>query len=189
MREQSRNFDKTVWQGVLIGATGGALLGWLTGDDTKDVLKGAAIGAVVGGAAGAYVAHKQKEFSSREDQLDSMITDVRQSNRDTEEYIRTVRVVVDEDKRKLAAAKAKYRKGSLTKDELEQEKASVAQNRQIMKDSVAGAREKADMFEGAERQFAEQNPDVQTRELERELDTFNRQINTLDGIVGELDVA
>jgi hypothetical protein len=189
MREQSRNFDKTVWQGALIGATGGALVGWLTGGDTKDVLKGAAIGAVVGGAAGAYVAHKQKEYSTREDQLDSMIADVRQTNRETEEYIETVRVVVAEDKRRLAAAETKYRKGSITQEELAKEKAGVAQNRNIVKDSVSGAREKADMFEGAERQFAEQNPDVQTRELERELETFNRQINTLDGIVGELDVA
>jgi hypothetical protein len=189
LREQSRRFNRTVWEGVLAGASGGALLGWLTGDDTKDVLKGAAIGAVVGGLAGAYVAQKQKQYSNREDQLDAMIADVRQSNRETKEYIETVRVVVAEDKRKLSAAREKYRKGRISKEELEAQKAAVAKNREIVAESVAGAREKADMFGGAEQQFAEQNPDIQTRELEQELETFNRQINTLDGIVGELDVA
>jgi formylglycine-generating enzyme required for sulfatase activity len=58
MREQSRNFERTVWEGALIGAAGGALWGIIKRDETSDVLKKAAIGAAVGGLAGAYIAHK-----------------------------------------------------------------------------------------------------------------------------------
>ena len=98
-------------------------------------------------------------------------------------------MVVSEDKRKLAAAKRKHREGTITKEELEKEKAQVAKDQEIMEGSVAGARDKADMFEDAERQYAKKNPEVETRELQRELKAFNAQIDTLDAIVGELDVA
>jgi len=53
MRDQSRAFQKTVWEGVLIGASAGAIWGLVKGDDARDVMKKALIGGAAGGLAGA----------------------------------------------------------------------------------------------------------------------------------------
>jgi len=84
LRKQSQAFQRTVWEGVLIGASAGALLGVFQGKDTEGILKRALIGGAVGGLAGAYIANKQKQYSNTEDQLDSMISDVQKSNKETD---------------------------------------------------------------------------------------------------------
>jgi hypothetical protein len=189
MRDQSRAFQKTVWEGVLIGAGVGTLWGVIQGDKAKDVLTKAAIGGAVGGLAGAYVAHKQKQYSNKEDQLNSMITDVRASNKETADFIASVRQVVDEDKRRLAAVEGRVRKGQATQEELQSTRRRVADNQKVIAQASKGAREKQTMFQGAERQYRQNNPGADTGGLQRELDAFNRNISTLDGLAQSVAVA
>lgn len=189
MREQSRAFQRTVWEGVLIGASAGALWGVIAREDAKDVLKKALIGGAVGGLAGAYIAHKQKQYSSKEDQLDSMIADVRDSNRKTEELIVSVREVVAEDKRRLASVEKRYKTGQATEAELKEVRARVSENKTVVAQAGKGAREKYSMFEGAEREYRQQNPGTDTKGLQTELKAYNRQIETLDGLADTISVA
>lgn len=189
MREQSRAFQKTVWQGALIGAGAGALWGLLQGDDTRGVLTKAAIGGAAGGLAGLYVAEKQKEFANQEDQLDAMIADVRQSNAKTEELIASARQVIAEDKRQLAAVQRRYRAGQATQAELAQTRRRIADNQAVIAQASSGAREQYQMFNGAEREFRQQNPGTDTGALQRELETYNQQIETLDGLADSVAVA
>jgi hypothetical protein len=189
MREQSRAFQRTVWEGVLIGASAGALWGVVAREDAKDVLKKALIGGAVGGLAGAYIGHKQKQYSNREDQLDSMIADVRDSNRQTEELIVSVREVVAEDKRRLASIEKRYETGQATEAELKQARARISENKTVIAQASRGAREKYSMFEGAEREYRQQNPGTDTTGLQSELKAYNRQIETLDGVADTISVA
>jgi hypothetical protein len=189
MREQSRNFERTVWEGAMIGAAGGALWGVIRGDDTSGVFKKAAIGAAVGGLAGAYVAHKQKQYSDKEDQLDSMIADVRDSNRNAEALIGSARDVVAEDKRRLSSVERQYKQGAATFEDLQQEKARIRANREVLTKASGGAKEKYSMFEGAKRGYENQNPGANTRKFETELDTYNEHIQTLDKLAMSISVA
>jgi len=189
MREQSQAFQKTVWQGVLIGAAAGTLWGVVQGDKGTDLLQKALIGGAVGGLAGAYIGHKQNQYSSKEDQLDSMIADVRQSNQETEELIASVREVIAEDKRRLADVQKRYKKGQATEAEVASTRKRVADNRQVVAQAGKGAREKYGMFQGAEREFGKQNPGTSTAEMSKELGTFNQQIETLDKLAGSISVA
>jgi hypothetical protein len=189
MREQSRNFERTVWEGALIGAAGGALWGVIRGDETEDVLKKAAIGAAVGGLAGAYVAHKQKQYSDKEDQLDSMIADVRDSNRSAEALVASGRAVVAEDKRRLASVERQYKQGAATYEDLQREKDRISANRQVLAKASTGAKDKYGMFQGAKREYETQNPGTDTRQFGNELDTYNEHIQTLDELATGISVA
>lgn len=189
LREQSRAFQRTVWEGVLIGAGAGALWGVIQRDDAKDVLKKALIGGAVGGLAGAYIAHKQKQYSNEEDQLDSMIADVRESNQQTKALIVSTREVIAEDKRRLAAVEKRYKAGQATEAELKTTRTHVSENQAVIAQAAKGAREKSSMFEGAERAYQQQNPGADTAPLKSEIDAFNEQIETLDGLADTISVA
>jgi uncharacterized membrane protein len=189
MRDQSRAFQKTVWEGVLIGASAGALWGVIKGDDAGDVLKKALIGGAVGGLAGAYVAHKQKEYAGKEDQLDSIVADVRESNKQTEELIVSVRQVIAEDKRRLASVQKRQNAGQATQAELESTRRRVSENKAVVVQASKGAREKYSMFDGAEREYRQQNPGTDTARLQSELNAYNRQIETLDGLADTISAA
>jgi hypothetical protein len=189
MREQSRAFQRTVWEGALFGAGAGALWGVIQRDDAKDVLKKALIGGAVGGLAGAYIAHKQKQYSSKEDQLNSMITDVRESNQQTKELITSTREVIAEDKRRLAGVEKRYKAGQATEAELKATRTRISENKAVIAQATQGAREKSSMFEGAERAYRKENPDTNTATLQGEIKAFNQQIETLDGLADTLSVA
>lgn len=189
MRQQSQAFQKTVWEGALIGAGAGTLLGVLRHDSAQEVLTKALIGGAVGGLAGAYVAHKQKQFSSKEDQLDSMIADVRKTNQETEALIASVRQVIAEDKKELASVQKRLRGGQATPAEMEAARRRAADNQAVVAQANKGAREKQTMFQGAERQFRQDNPGTDTGRMQRELDAYNGNLKTLDSLAGSVSVA
>ncbi|WP_295458263.1 hypothetical protein [uncultured Thiodictyon sp.] len=197
MREQSNAFQKTVWEGVLVGAgTGsvaGGLYGIIRGERAENVLKdaaiGAAAGAAAGGIAGTYVAHKQQQYASKEDQLDAMIADVRKSNEETQSLIASVRQVIAEDKRRLAAVQKQVRLGKATAAELSTTRRHIADNQAVVVRASSGAREKQTMFQEAERQYRQSHPGTDTARMQRELDTYNKNIKTLDGLAQSVSVA
>jgi hypothetical protein len=189
MRQQSQAFQRTVWEGVLIGASAGTLWGVIQGDKAKDVLTKALIGGAVGGLAGAYIATKQKQYSNKEDQLDSMIADVRKTNQETEALIASVRAVIAEDKKRLAAVESRYRKGQATQADLASAQGRISDNNAVIAQASKGAREKQAMFQGAERQYRQDNPGADTARMQRELDAYGRNLKTLDSLAGSVSVA
>jgi len=189
LRKQSQAFQRTVWEGVLIGASAGALLGVFQGKDTEGILKRALIGGAVGGLAGAYIANKQKQYSNKEDQLDSMISDVQKSNKETEELIASARQVMAEDKRRLASVQSRYKAGQASEADLNSTRRKVSENKAVVTQATKGAREKYSMFEGAEREYRQQNPGTDTGRLQSELKAYNQQIETLDGVANTVSAA
>jgi hypothetical protein len=186
MRQQSKAFQKTVWEGVLLGAAAGAAWGLIRGDSGSQVLTKALIGGAVGGLAGAYIGQKQKQYASKEDQLNSMIVDVRQSNKETEDLIASVRTVIAEDKKRLASVQSQVKKGKATEAELAATRKRIESNQAVVAEASKGARQKYDMFQGAEKEFSKQNPGTDTGKLQKELGTYNKQIATLDGLAGSI---
>ncbi|TVQ89731.1 MAG: hypothetical protein EA400_06985 [Chromatiaceae bacterium] len=187
LRDQGQAFHRTVWEGALIGAGAGALWGVLRGDKAKDVLQKAMIGAAAGGLAGAYLAHVQQRYSKQEDQLEAMIADLREDNTRTEAFIVSVREVIAEDRRRLAAVRARQRQGQATAAELAAAQRRASENRMVIAQASAGAREKQAMYQGAVREFRRTNPGADG--LQQELDAFNRNLRTLDALAESIEVA
>ena len=175
MREKAKNFDKTVWQGVLIGAAGGAASGGLLSGDWKGAAWGAAGGGIAGGLGGLYIADKQKKFATREEQLNSMIGDIRNSNKENEEFIASVQEVLKEDRRRLDAINQKYEQGAATKKELEMERERTKDNQVVVEDAIKGAKEKLELFEKAQEEYKSDT-------LAQEIQTYEDQMSTLDAL-------
>jgi len=189
LREQSRAFQKTVWEGALLGAGAGTLYGVLRGERAQDVVKDALIGGAVGGLAGIYVARKQQQYSSKEDQLDSMIADVRESNDETQALTASVRAVIAEDQQRLAAVQTQVRKGQATQAVLADTRSRIADNQRVIAQASSGARDKQTLFRDAERRYRQDHPGTDTARMQRELDAYNNNIKTLDGLADSVSVA
>jgi hypothetical protein len=189
LREQGRKFDKTVWQGVLIGAVAGTVIGAIAGGDAQAAVGGAIIGGSIGALAGMYVANKQKLYASAEDQLESMTLDIHASNQDAEALIADANTVLTEDQRRLAVIDARLRAGQATESELTQTRARAWDNRKVVEAAAVGARDKYQLFVGAKRGFLEKNPATSAQSLDEELSAYRRNIDALDSIAASMGKA
>ncbi len=178
----------TLWQATVLGAVAGGVIAWTQHEDTQGIFKGAAVGGAVGALVGAYVASKQQEYASREEILDSMIADVRLKNRQSEALIGSMKQVVAEDKSKLAQLEAQYKKHHITQAELNRQLAVVKVDRQKIGEATQKAQEQADVFAGARTVYRDKNPGVATTGLDQEIDSFQKRITVMNGIVKDLSV-
>ena len=78
---------------------------------------GCAIGGVVGGGAGAYIADKQEQFATKEQQLDSMIADVRGENQKLSQLISNTQMVIADDKARMDQIDQQLASGKITMDQ------------------------------------------------------------------------
>ncbi len=187
MRERASAFNRTIWEGVAVGAAGGALAGALFSDDRlQGALIGALIGGAVGGAAGAYVAKKQEEYADREEALDAMTADVQQKNLEAQDLIESMREVVAEDNLKLVALNEQYQQKLISDAEYRRELAVVKSDREQIDQAIDNAEEQFDTFSEAKEIYEEQNPDVTTTQLAMEIDTLQNRISTMNAIVADL---
>jgi len=118
-----------------------------------------------------------------------MITDVRQTNEETEAFIASVREVLAEDKRRLAALNADYRRGEATEEDLARQQKRVDANRQVVVDAISGGREKLAMFEGARDTYAGENPDVDATRLSSEIASLKNHLHNLDALAADFEAA
>lgn len=181
LRERSRKFDRTVWQGALIGAVTGTAIGLVAGGDAEDAVGGAIVGAGLGALAGMYVANKQKQYSKQEEQLESITADVRGSNRELNALIAEAKAVVAADKKRLADIESRHKRGKATEAELKQVKARVWSNRDVTKKAAQGARDQYAMYKQAHQDLKSKGA-TKTRALEKELDSYRKSLDALDKI-------
>ena len=111
MRQQSNDFNRTLVEGVAVGALGGAALGAGIGaaaggnnrgsSAALGALISAAVGTLAGYAAGSYYAEKKGQYADQEQVLDAMIADARADNLKTEALLRDSQTVAAADIQKL----------------------------------------------------------------------------------------
>ena len=106
LARQARAMQRTVWEGAATGAVLGGVGAVIFGGDSEDVIKGAVAGGVAGAAAGTYVGYLQQQYATNEDRLERLRADIERANADTEATLRTMRAVLDQNRRALAAARA-----------------------------------------------------------------------------------
>ena len=96
--------------------------------------------------------------------------------------------VVAEDKSKLAQLEAQYKKHHITQAELNRQLAVVKVDRQKIGEATQKAQEQADVFAGARTVYRDKNPGVATTGLDQEIDSFQKRITVMNGIVKDLSV-
>lgn len=132
IRTEISDYDKTVRQGMLIGAAAGAVAGGAIANskedsDTGDVVAGAVVGGVIGGVLGGLggkaVADRKAKQIAEEDRLDEEILAQSERNQSLERISNAAQKLVSEREAELAA---------LGDDEVEQRQRMA----QLLRDDV-----------------------------------------------------
>lgn len=195
LREQADTSTKTIVEGVAVGAAvglAGAAIADLAGADVDagTYAIAAAGGAAVGGLAGAYVDQKQKEYTTLEDQLDSIISDAKAKNVQAKDLNATMQTVLDQHRRELTRLRSGVKKGTATQAELDTELASARSDKDVMDKAVAGSRENLKIFSDARTSLKAKATTAQDRsrvgQLDREISTLSSRIDSMSGVVNNL---
>jgi hypothetical protein len=133
--------QRTVLEATVTGAVLGGAGTALFGGDRDDILRGALIGAAAGAAAGTYVGYLQQRYASNEDRLERLRADIERTNAETEAAVRNMRVVLAQDRQRLAAARAAGASGDLPAAE-----AAAERDLGNMRAIVAGAEQRRAEF-------------------------------------------
>ncbi len=101
LRENREKLQRTVGEGGLVGAGGGALLGAALGG-VGGAVRGAQIGRLGGAGAGLYVKQLQKQYADKEALSNKIITDLRVTNANLEASLRAMKSVIAERRQRAA---------------------------------------------------------------------------------------
>lgn len=171
LRESRERLQRTVGEGGLVGAGGGALLGAAVGG-VSGAFRGAQIGRLTGATAGLYVKQIQSQYAEREAQANQILRDLRATNAELERSISAMRGVVSEKRQR-----ARSQQVDSTRDtRVTQEAATLVQ--------TAGDR---DVFFSETRALVVKTGiNSASSGIDAELQRLKTRVSTLRGISGEL---
>ncbi|HLO76549.1 MAG TPA: hypothetical protein VK196_08850 [Magnetospirillum sp.] len=190
MREQADTYNSTVAEGALTGCAAGALAGVLVGalgggkkkgqNMLVDGAIGCAAGAVIGGGVGAYVADKQEKYANKEQQLDSMISDVRGENKRLAGLVTTTHQVIADDKARMDQIDRELASGKITMEQAKKKMAAVDDNRAYLDNTIKELNKRRDTYAEAAKQTASGTPRAKNEAMNAELAKLEKQISQLE---------
>jgi hypothetical protein len=140
LARQAQAMQRTVLEATVTGAVLGGAGTALFGGDRDDVLRGTLFGAAAGAAAGSYVGYLQRQYAGNEDRLERLRADIERTNAETAAAVRNMRVVLEQNRWQLAAARAGDPEG------LPAAEAAAERDLGNMRLVVAGAERRRDEF-------------------------------------------
>jgi hypothetical protein len=169
---QARALQRTVQEAALTGAALGAGGVYVFGGPRGP---GPAVGLIggipIGIAAGTYVGYLQQQYATTEARLERLRADIELTNAETAAAIRTMRVVLAQQQRELAALRAGGGSEALGAE---------------INAAEANLRNMALAVDGAERRLAEFNSTRGLRLVEGEITGVDAQIGELSRRISEM---
>lgn len=189
-RQQADVYNQTLLEGIGVGCLGGAALGAGIGAATSHKNKGrntlvdagigCLVGGLIGGVAGDYVASKQQQYADKEQQLDSMIADVRTENQRLAGLITTTQQVIADDKVRMDQIDQELASGKITMAQAKQKMAAVDDNRAYLDNTLSKLRERKTTYAEAAKKTAPGASKAKTDAMNAEIATLEKQIAQLE---------
>lgn len=139
---QARALQRTIQEAAVAGAVAGAGGAYVVGG-RGGMPAGILIGIPMGIAAGTYVGFLQQQYATNEARLERLQADIDLTNAETEAAIRTMRVVLDRQRRALAEVRAQAAAGS---PELTRQVAVAEESLANMQRAIDGAQNRQAEF-------------------------------------------
>lgn len=195
LRDEADEFNETVAGGAIFGAILGAMalaaLGALANPNNPG--QGAATGAIMGGIAGGimggvdgYVTAKQRESSNNSIRMtNSMAEDVRKDNERLERLVKSSNEVLAESRTQLEDLKAQAEQNKKSVAEVNAERVRYEKNRDAMQSALNDLQKRRDNYAQAATKMRSRG--ARTIELDRQIETLNKQIEQLESNVGAMN--
>ncbi len=181
LHNRSQAMQKTILEGLAIGAGTGAVISAVTGGNT---VRGTVIGAAVGAAAGSYVAHLQRNYADKEARLVAAIADLQGTNAEARVTLDVMRRVVNAQLRELAQLRRAVANGTAEQAALNAELADARANLRDMNGAADGAAKRHREFERARRRSGVDDSDGK---MQRELDELANRVSQMREVAQELE--
>lgn len=181
LHNRSRAMQKTILEGLAIGAGTGAVISAVSGGDT---VRGALIGAAVGVAAGSYLAHLQRNYADKESRLVAAISDLQGTNAEARLTLSVMRRVVDAQLRELAQLRRAVANGSADQSALNAELRDARANLRDMDAAADGAAKREREFSRAQRRGG---LDDGNGAMDRELDELANRVKQMRDVAQSLE--
>lgn len=185
--QQGQVFNNTVAEGCAVGAALGAVLGYALAP-SKHRGRYAAAGALAGGTlgcgSGVWLARTQQQHSLNEQQLDTMLQELRGQNAKLSQLLATSRRVIAEDKKKIERIDRELAAGRLSRERARAEMRSVDSNQRYLAETLANVKQEQTNWQQAAQQVRSQGNARQAAEMDREVARLERQVASLEA---ELD--
>lgn len=188
LREQSKAYDGTRLEGAALGCVSGALVGILVGASTsgkKGALVGGAAGCAAGGiggyAWGSYVADKQKQFATAEQQYGSMLDDARAENTRLNGFVDASRKVMADDSARLEQINGQLASGKINLEKAKSEVAIIDENTAEVESSITGLKKREKELLDIRTNAKSLGNPAERQQMDGEIGTLQRQIALLQG--------
>lgn len=186
---QEDDYNRTLAEGLAIGAIGGAALGAGIGaavsrNNAMGALIGAGIGALVGtvagGATGSYYAEKKKRYANEEDRLDSMIADAQAYNAKAEASLATTRAMVADDQQKLATIEKEVAANRMSQAQAQKELAGIDRRRLLLANTITSQKQRRDEWRQAAAEARRDTGDPKVAEVDRQIAELEKRIALME---------
>lgn len=178
LHNRSKAMQKTILEGIAAGAAAGLALSAINSSGQRTV-QNVAIGALIGGLAGSYVAHLQRNYATREEQLARARADIFDTNKEAKATLRVMRTVVSTQIRDLERLRAAVAAGQADQAALNQELREARANLRDMEAATDGA-------ERRRRDFARAGQDDPSGRMDRELEELAGRISQMRDVSEDL---
>lgn len=195
MRQQSADYNRTILEGVGMGALAGGAIGAGIGATTSSenrgmaALIGAAIGAftgaVAGGISGSYYANKKEQYANEEQRLDAVIADISTENQKLEALNRTTQDVVTEDTCKLDGIQQGLAAKKITQVQAQRELASIDGDRRVIETTITNLKKRRDEWNQVAAEARQERMagagGAKMADVDRQIEQLNQQIALMQG--------
>lgn len=197
LRADSTEFAETVAGGAIFGAILGAMamaaLGALGNPGNagagaaRGAIMGAAIGGIMGGVDG-YLTAKQRENANNNIRMTtSMAEDVRKDNERLERLVKSSNDVLADSRMQLADIKSQVEQNQKTVAQADAERQRYEKNRDAMQTALNDLQKRRDNYVQAATKMRSRG--ARTADLDRQIDSLNKQIEQLEKNVGSMNNA
>ena len=197
LRSDSSEFAETVAGGAIFGAILGAMamaaLGALgnPGNAAAGAARGAIMGAAIGGIMGGvdgYLTAKQRESANNNIRMtNSMAEDVRKDNERLERLVKSSNDVLADSRMQLADIKSQVDQNQKTVAQADAERQRYEKNRDAMQTALNDLQRRRDNYAQAATKMRSRG--ARTADLDRQIDSLNKQIEQLEKNVGAMNNA
>ncbi|SUS05714.1 putative Glycine zipper [uncultured Defluviicoccus sp.] len=189
LQDLAADYNRTIFEGILIGAVSGAALGAgagaLAAKDNRaagaatGAIIGAIGGAILGGTGGLYYANLKQQYADQEQRLDAMIEKLRAENAKMEDISAAVHTIVDENRAKIDKIAADLKAKRLSAEQAQRDLKAVDGACASLTKQIGNLRKSQERWREIAKDERAQGDNARIAQMDTEIDRIQGRLDTM----------